>query len=118
MPIKWLMVNEEYLTATFYETNITLNKVSSSYFEDAYKVLIGLDLNNKMVVIKNLNKAEALRGNIDKNQLMDIRIRPSYGRISSKKIMGEIQKAFNLNYNDHLKYKATWDLNEKILKIK
>ena len=40
VPIKWLMVNEEYLTATFYETNITLNKVSSSYFEDAYKVLI------------------------------------------------------------------------------
>ncbi len=117
VPIKWLMVNEEYLTATFYETNITLNKVSSSYFEDAYKVLIGLDLTNKMVVIKNLNKAEAQRGNIDKNQLMDIRIRPSYGRISSKKIMGEIQKAFNLNYNDHLKYKATWDLNEKILKI-
>jgi hypothetical protein len=31
--------------------------------------------------------------------------------------MGEIQKAFNLNYNDHLKYKASWDLNEKILKI-
>ena len=117
MSIKWLMVNEEQLTATFYETNITLNKVSSSYFEDAFKVLVGLDLNNKEVVIKNLNKAEAQRGNLDKNQLMDIRIRPSYGRISSKKIMCEIQNAFKLNFKNHLKYKAKWDLNEKILKI-
>ncbi len=117
MSIKWLMVNEEQLTATFYETNITLNKVSSSYFEDAFKVLVGLDLNNKEVVIKNLNKAEAQRGNLDKNQLMDIRIRPSYGRISSKKIMSEIQKAFKLDFKNHLKYKAKWDLNEKILKI-
>lgn len=117
MSIKWLMVNEEQLTATFYETNITLNKVASTYFEDAFKVLVGLDLNNEAVVIKNLNKAEAQRGNLDKNQLMDIRIRPSYGRISSKKIMSEIQKAFNLNFKNHLKYKAKWDLNEKILKI-
>lgn len=117
MSIQWIMVNDEQLTATLYDTNITLNKVSSSYFVDAFKVLVGLDMENKHIVIRHLNKAEAQRGNIDKNHLMDMRIRPSYGRISSKKLMMEIQKAFNLDYKKHLKYKAKWDLNDKILKI-
>ena len=117
MSIQWIMINDEQLTVTLYDTNITLNKVSSSYFEDAFKVLVGLDLDNKLIAIKHLNKAEAQRGNIDKNHLMDIRIRPSYGRISSKKLMREIQKAFNLDFKKHLKYKAKWDLNEKLLKI-
>lgn len=117
MSIQWIMVNDEQLTATLYDTNITLNKVSSSYFVDAFKVLVGLDMENKHIVIKHLNKAEAQRGNIDKNHLMDMMIRPSYGRISSKKLMMEIQKAFNLDYKKHLKYKAKWDLNDKILKI-
>lgn len=117
MSIQWVLVNDELLTATFYDTNITLNKASSSYFEDAYYVIFGVDVKNKIVIIKHLNKTEAGRGNIDKNSLLRINIRPSYGRISSKRLMKELEKVFDLDYQKHNKYKAEWDFAEKTLKI-
>lgn len=117
MSIKWINVNDNQLTATLYNTNITLNKPSSYYFENAYKVLVGMDVENKLVLIKHLNKEESLRGNIDKNSLLDLKIKPSYGRISSRKVMLEIEKTFELDFNKHLKFQATWDSTTKMLKI-
>ncbi|MDD2574894.1 MAG: hypothetical protein PHD47_00335 [Acholeplasmataceae bacterium] len=117
MSIKWINVNNNQLTATLYDTNITLNKPSSYYFESAYKVLVGMDVENRLVLIKHLNKEESLRGNIDKNNLLDLKIKPSYGRISSRKVMLEIEKTFGLDFSEHLKFPATWDSTSKMLKI-
>jgi hypothetical protein len=117
MSIKWINVNNNQLTVTLYDTNITLNKPASYYFESAYKVLVGMDVENRLVLIKHLNKEESLRGNIDKNNLLDLKIKPSYGRISSRKVMLEIEKTFGLDFSEHLKFPATWDSTSKMLKI-
>ena len=43
MKIDWIYRKDEGGMVTFYDTNITLNKVASTYFVDAYAVLVGLD---------------------------------------------------------------------------
>jgi hypothetical protein len=117
MSIKWINVNNNQLTVTLYDTNITLNKPASYYFESAYKVLVGMDVENRLVLIKHLNKEESLRGNIDKNNLLDLKIKPSYGRISSKKVISEIKTTFELDFSEHQKFHAVWDTTSKMLKI-
>ncbi|MDD2260066.1 MAG: hypothetical protein PHF62_00725 [Acholeplasmataceae bacterium] len=117
MSIKWINVNNNQLTVTLYDTNITLNKPASYYFESAYKVLVGMDVENRLVLIKHLNKEESLRGNIDKNNLLDLKIKPSYGRISSKKVISEIKTTFKLDFSEHQKFRAVWDTTSKMLKI-
>lgn len=86
MAIEWIMPKDTLGTVTFYDSNITLNKVAASYFVDAYKVIVGIDREKRRVVIKNLSKEEAIRGDINKNHLLDVAIKKSYGRISSKKL--------------------------------
>ena len=73
MSIEWIMVNDKELTATLYNSNITLNKSSSYYFDSAYKVIVGMDISNRQILIKHLSKEESIRGNIDKNNLLDIK---------------------------------------------
>ena len=51
--------------ATLYEANITLNKSASSYFENAYVVLLGLDKINKKIAVKPISKEEASLRNSD-----------------------------------------------------
>jgi hypothetical protein len=119
MAIEWIMPKDTLGTVTFYDTNITLNKVAASYFVDAYKVIIGIDKEKNRVVIKNLNKEEATRGDINKNHLLDVAIKKSYGRISSKKVISDIAAvtSFDFKNSNNFKYKATWSSNEKMLVI-
>jgi len=117
MKIEWIYRKDEGGFVTFYETNITLNKIASTYFVDAYAVLIGLDKPNRRLVIKNINKEEALRGDIDKNSIHDIAIKQSYGRINGKKVVSEINEVTNFDFTNGKihKYKAKWNPGEKIL---
>lgn len=119
MSIEWINPKEIHGTVTFYDSNITLNKTASEFFNDAYKVLVGIDRVNKHVVIKHINKEEALRGDIIKSNLLDISIKASYGRINSKKVVNEIADSFNFNFKNtnNYKFKAIWKSSDRILEI-
>lgn len=119
MAIEWINPKEIHGTVTFYDSNITLNKTASEFFNDAYKVLVGIDKANHLVVIKHINKEEALRGDVVKSNLLDISIKASYGRINSKKVVNEIAEAFKFNFNEsnNYKFKAIWVSAERLLHI-
>ncbi|CCV65632.1 conserved hypothetical protein [Paracholeplasma brassicae] len=119
MSIEWINPKEIHGTVTFYDSNITLNKTASEFFNDAYKVLVGIDRVHKHVVIKHINKEEALRGDIIKSNLLDISIKASYGRINSKKVVNEIADSFNFNFKNtnNYKFKAIWKSSDRILEI-
>jgi hypothetical protein len=119
MSIEWINPKEIHGTVTFYDSNITLNKTASEFFNDAYKVLVGIDRVHKHVVIKHINKEEALRGDIIKSNLLDVSIKASYGRINSKKIVNEIADSFNFNFKNtnNYKFKAIWKSSDHILEI-
>ncbi|MBM7453497.1 hypothetical protein JN09_000827 [Acholeplasma morum] len=117
MAIEWIMPKDTLGTVTFYDSNITLNKVAASYFVDAYKVIVGIDKEKRRVVIKNLNKEEAMRGDVNKNHLLDVAIKKSYGRISSKKVISDISVLTNFDFlnNNNYKFRAKWSGTEKLL---
>ncbi len=119
MSIEWINPKEIHGTVTFYDSNITLNKTASEFFNDAYKVLVGIDRVHKHVVIKHINKEEALRGDIIKSNLLDISIKASYGRINSKKVVNEIADSFNFNFKNtnNYKFKAIWKSSDRMLEI-
>lgn len=119
MAIEWIMPKDTLGTVTFYDSNITLNKVAASYFVDAYKVIVGIDREKRRVVIKNLSKEEAIRGDVNKNHLLDVAIKKSYGRISSKKVVNDISSVTNFSFmkDSNYKYRAKWNANEKLLVI-
>ncbi|HKL61023.1 MAG TPA: hypothetical protein VJY66_01440 [Acholeplasma sp.] len=117
MAVEWINPKEIDGTVTFYDSNITLNKTASQFFVDAYKVLVGIDKPRNQVVIKHINKEEASRGDISKSNLLDVSIKTSYGRINSKKVVGEISEVtgFNFTTNNNYKFKAKWQSADRIL---
>lgn len=116
MEIKWLS-NGMTGSVSIYETNITLNTVASSYFENAFSVLVGCNVTDKTLVIKALNKEESTNGVYNKTDLHQISIKPSYGRINGKNIVRGICSFFSLDFSKQKLYKfsCSWDISSKSL---
>lgn len=116
MEIQWL-TNSFKGIVTLYETNITLNTVAASNFENAYATMIGYSKKDNCLVIKHLNKEEATCGVYNKNDLHAISIKPSYGRINGKNIIRSIANFYPLDFSNKNMYKfnCTWDAASKSL---
>lgn len=105
--------------ATLCGSNITLNKSASSYFENAYVVLLGFDPSNQEIAVKPLSKESALLGLIPEDQMHNITIKSSYSRICNKAFMQEVSEVAHLSFLDNkcYKYKAVWNEKEDALII-
>jgi len=105
--------------ATLYEANITLNKSASSYFENAYIVLLGLDRDGKQIAIKPVTKEEVSMGYIPEEQRHNITVKSSYSRICNKSFLIEVSELMDLKFgnNESYKYKAAWNEKENALII-
>lgn len=105
--------------ATLYGSNITLNKSASSYFENAYVVLVGLDQEHQEIAIKPLTKEEATTGLIPEDQLHNITVKSSYSRICNKTFLKEVSDLMGLSFenNQSHKFKAAWDKKDNALII-
>lgn len=118
MSIIWFNEKPKDAIATLYEGNITLNKPACSFMEHAYSVMLGLDVSAKMIVIKPLSKELDQRGDIPANRRYKITLRSSYGRISNKSFMQEIEKLAGIDLTvGAKKYPAEWDDKEHVLRI-
>ena len=61
-------------------------------FENSYGVAIGFDVENNTLVIKKVTKDEILSKQIDKDDVYELTIKPSFGRINNKKLINELSK--------------------------
>lgn len=118
MEIKWFSKNQKSIV-TIYQTNITLNKVASLYFDEAYKVIIGFNNEKQLLVIKRLSKDDIQSGSYDDFEHHKISINPTYGRISGKDIVRQISDHYYLDFskNNLYKFSADWDAPSKSLLI-
>jgi len=106
--------------ATLYEANITLNKSATSYFENAYNVLLGLDADKMLIAIKPVTKEEISMGYIPEEQRHNITVKSSYSRICNKLFLKEVSQLAKLEFKEHhqsYKFKAHWDEKEDVLII-
>lgn len=105
--------------ATLYEANITLNKSATSYFENAYVVLLGLDRDSQAIAIKPITKEELKLGFIPESQQHNITVKSSYSRVCNKLFLKEVSDLIGLEFgnNQSYKFKASWNEKEKALII-
>ena len=117
MKIQWITKDDSLGAVTIYENNIRLSKKASDYFLDAYAIAIGIDLENHKIVIKKISKEESESNSIDKSRLYKIHIKPSYGRITGKKIVDELKNVYNFDFQKQQAYKfsAKWNTGSKML---
>lgn len=117
MKIKWLAKDESLGAVTIYDNNIRLSKKASDYFLDAFAVAIGIDVESKSIIIKNVSKEEAESNRFDKSRLHKISIKPNYGRITGKQIIDELKLNYSLDFSIKTAYKfsAKWNTGDKLL---
>lgn len=117
MGIQWFSSEEKIGTASFYNTNITLNTIASVPFEYAYRIQIGMD-DNKNVVIRPLTKEKVQSGDLDEYAIYQISVKKTYARVSSTGLMKKIADALKLELSEKpVKFETTWDEKENILTI-
>ncbi len=117
MNIKWFSSKEKIGSASFYNTNITLNTIASVPFEYAYRVQVGIDEENN-VVIQPLPKDKVMRGDLDEYTIYKIAIKKTYSRISSTSLMKKIGEALQTEFNEiPVKFDTYWNESDNILVI-
>lgn len=115
----WAKNDIASMSATLYETNITLNRAGCEPFNDVRYVLVGVDEEKREIGIHPVTKDEIELNLYPSNHLHKISIGKSYGRISNKRFMQEIQNLFHLDFNKDkgAKYDAYYDEEESVLRI-
>ena len=116
MEIQWFS-NSADGVVTLYETNITLNTVAANFFINAYSTLIGFDKENETLIIKCINKEEAMSGSYKEHELHPISIKKSYGRINGKRLISTLSLYFPLDFSKKSlhKFPCLWNELSKSL---
>jgi hypothetical protein len=116
---EWVSRKKVDEIATIYETNITLNKSATSYFEKAYVVLLGIDKEKKLIAIKPIRRDETELEFISKDQRHNITVKSSYSRISNKRFIEDVSELVHLDFeeNNYYKFEAYWSESDQALII-
>ena len=116
--ITWLSTKDEIGSASLYASNITLNTVAMNKFVTAYRVMVGIDDENN-IILAPLDKDRVLRGDLKEEQLQKISSKKTYSRISSSSLMRQIGSRFNIAFSSTpIKCETRWDDNNNVLILK
>lgn len=116
--ITWLSTKDEIGSASLYASNITLNTVAMNKFVTAYRVMVGIDDNNN-IILAPLDKDRVLRGDLKEEQLQKISSKKTYSRISSSSLMRQIGSRLNIAFSSTpIKCETRWDDNNNVLILK
>ena len=115
--IKWFNVKDRSGVASLYPNNITLNTTAMYPLDFAYKVQVGMDDNNN-IIIKPLTKDVVESGMLDECCLLKLEMHKSFARISSTLLMKQIIEILELSMEKPpIQFETTWDSVENILII-
>ena len=115
--IKWFNVKDRSGVASLYPNNITLNTTAMYPLDFAYKVQVGMDDNNN-IIIKPLTKDVVESGMLDECCLLKLEMHKSFARISSTLLMKQIIEVLGLSMEKPpIQFETTWDSVENILII-
>ena len=113
--IKWFNVKDRTGVATLYSNNITLNTAAMSPLDFAYKVQVGID-ENQNIIIKPLSRDVVESGALDECCLLNLEIHKSFARISSALLLKQISEVLNLALSKTpIRFETNWDSVENIL---
>lgn len=117
MSFVWAKSEVSNMSATLYDTNITLNRAACLPFQDYRYVLLGHDEQLQQIAIKPVSKEDYELNIYPKSQIHKFSLGKSYGRISNKHFMKLISDLFELDYQSGIKYDAHYDEASQIMII-
>lgn len=113
--IKWFNVKERVGTISLYPNYIMLNTVAMYPFESAFRVLVGVD-ENQQIIIKPITKDTVESGALDEYSLIKIEMHKSFARISSVSLLKSISEELRLTLTKTpVQYETRWDEKENVL---
>ena len=117
--IEFFDLDKENGVASFYDNHITFNKPMIKYFENAYRVRVGNDIEAKKVYLFIFDKDKALNGEVSESSLLKPSFSKTYVRICSKQLTDFILKAYEKKIVDDvpLKFKSSFDEEKKAVVI-
>lgn len=106
--------------ASFRSSYVTFNKPLVRYFDEAYRVRVGIDKEKREVYFQLINKDYALSGELDEASLLNLSSAKTYVRVCSALMVKYIFDSFNLKIgkDDILKYEASYDEKKKEIVVK
>ena len=115
--IKWFNVKERSGVASLYPNNITLNTTAMYPLDFAYKVQVGMDESNN-IIIKPVTKEAVESGLLDECCLLKLEMHKSFARISSTILLKQIIEVLELSMEKApVQFETRWDSVENILII-
>ena len=115
--IKWFNVKDRNGVASLYPNNITLNTAAMAPLDFAYRVQVGLDDDNN-IIVKPLGREVVESGVLDECCLLKLEIHKSFARISSALLLKQISEALGLTLSKTpTQFPTSWDSVENILII-
>ena len=115
--IKWFNVKERSGVASLYPNNITLNTTAMYPLDFAYKVQVGMDEANN-IIIKPVTKEAVESGLLDECCLLKLEMHKSFARISSTLLLKQIIEVLELSMEKApVQFETRWDSVENILII-
>ena len=115
--IKWFNVKDRNGVASLYPNNITLNTAAMAPLDFAYRVQVGLDENDN-IIVKPLSREVVESGVLDECCLLKLEIHKSFARVSSALLLKQISEALGLTLSKTpTQFPTSWDSVENILII-
>lgn len=114
--IKWFNVKDRNGVASIYANNITLNTTAMYPLDSAYRVQVGMDEKNN-IIVKPYSKDVVESGVLDECCLLKIEIHKSFARISSAQLIKQIGEALRIEFVGKTQYDTKWDSVENVLII-
>lgn len=119
MNIEWISQEKSNNAITIYNNNITFSKQAANCFADAYGIAVGFDKENQNIVMKRVTQEDVNNKIFSKEDIYNLTMKPSFGRINSKKLIVELSKYIGLDFSKKVSYKfsATYNTGTKMLII-
>ncbi len=117
--LEFFDTNDKKGVATIYDRHILFNSKLIKYFNNAYKVRVGIDKDDKKIYVFMLNKDYVLSGEINETSLLPLSVSKSYVRIASKDLIKFITESFKLDVNKEksIQFDAIYDDSKKAIII-
>lgn len=119
MNIEWISQEKRNNAITIYNNNITFSKQAANCFVDAYGIAVGFDKENQNIVMKRVTKDDVNNKVFAKEDIYNLTMKPSFGRINNKKLIVELSKYIGLDFSKKQSYKfsAIYNTGTKMLII-
>ncbi len=106
-------------SVSIYESHITFNKAMLKYMQEAYRVRVGLDVDEKKAFVFLYNKDQALSGEFKESSLLKLSLSKTYARISSRAVVSYFLDSFKLELplDGFIKLNASYDSVKRAIVI-